>query len=100
MTSKYKHMTILFSKENDTNEWMILFLLKLFITQTSILRNSKKIKYKNLYLIQITETYSKTQFAHLQYYYTLTFKNKSKNDTISINCQQWTNVIDKNIENT
>ena len=28
LTSEYKHMTILFSKENDTNEWMILFLLK------------------------------------------------------------------------
>ena len=40
----------------------------LFITQTSILRNSKKkIKYKNLYLIQITKTYSKTQFAHFIY---------------------------------
>ena len=63
---------------------------KLFITQTSILRNSKKIKYKNLYLIQITITYSKTQFAHFIYNTTilLTFKNKSKNDTISINCQQ------------
>ena len=22
LTSEYKHMTILFSKENDTNEWM------------------------------------------------------------------------------
>ena len=39
----------------------------LFITQTSILRNSKKIKYKNLYLIQITKTYSKAQFAHFIY---------------------------------
>ena len=29
LTSEYKHMTILFSKENDTNEWMILFLLKI-----------------------------------------------------------------------
>ena len=51
----------------------------------------KKIKYKNLYLIQITKTYSKAQFGHFiynSYYYTLTFKNKSKNDTISINCQQ------------
>ena len=50
----------------------------------------KKIKYKNLYLIQINKTNSKTQFHsfHIQYYYTLTFKNKQKNDTISINCQQ------------
>ena len=40
---------------------------KLFITQTSILRKSKKIKYKNLYLIQITKTYSKRQFAHFIY---------------------------------
>ena len=31
------------------------------------LRISKKIKYKNLYLIQITKTYSKTQFAHFIY---------------------------------
>ena len=54
------------------------------------LRISKKIKYKNLYLIQITKTYSKNTVRsfHIQYYYTLTFKNKSKNDTISINCQQ------------
>ena len=29
LASEYKHMTILFSKENDTNEWMILFLLKI-----------------------------------------------------------------------
>ena len=27
----------------------------------------QKIKYKNLYLIQITKMYSKTQFAHLIY---------------------------------
>ena len=27
----------------------------------------KKIEYKNLYLIQITKTYSKTQFAHFIY---------------------------------
>ena len=29
LASEYKHMAILFSKENDTNEWMILFLLKI-----------------------------------------------------------------------
>ena len=30
LTSEYKHITIiLFSKENDTNEWMILSLLKI-----------------------------------------------------------------------
>ena len=29
LTFEYKHMTILLSKENDTNEWMILFLLKI-----------------------------------------------------------------------
>ena len=27
----------------------------------------QKIKYKNLYLIQITKTYSKAQFAHFIY---------------------------------
>ena len=27
----------------------------------------QKIKYQNLYLIQITKTYSKTQFAHFKY---------------------------------
>ena len=35
LTSEYKHMTILFLKENDTNELMILFLLK-FIHYTNI----------------------------------------------------------------
>ena len=34
--------------------------------KTSILRNSK-IKYKNLYLIQINKTNSKTQIAHFIY---------------------------------
>ena len=57
LTSEYKHMTILFSKENDTNEWMILFLLK-FIHYTNIdFTQLKKIKLKKLYLIQITKTY-------------------------------------------
>ena len=42
---------------------------KLFITQTSILRNSKKIKYKNLYLIQITKMYPNNivSVIHIQY---------------------------------
>ena len=49
----------------------------------------QKIKYKNLYLIYITKTFKSTvRSFHIQYYYTLTFKNKSKNDTISMNCQQ------------
>ena len=81
-----------------TNEWMILFLLKIIHYTNIDFAQFKKIKYKNLYLIQITKTYSKAQFAHFiynTYYYTLTFKNKSKNDTISINCQQWTNAVDK-----
>ena len=39
LTSEYKHITILFSKENDTNEWMILFLLKI-------------IHYTNIYFTQ------------------------------------------------
>ena len=53
----------------------------------------QKIKYKNLSHPN-NENVFKSQFAHF-IYNTLTFKNKSKNDTISINCQQWTNVIDK-----
>ena len=85
LTSEYKHMTILFSKENDTNEWMILFLQKkLFITQTSIWRNSKKIKYKNLYLIQITITYSKTQFSHFIYNTTILWHSKINRKTIQL----------------
>ena len=63
---------------------------KLFITQTSILRNSKKIKYKKFISHPNNENVFKSTVRsfHIQYYYTLTFKNKSKNDTISINCQQ------------
>ena len=57
----------------------------------------KKIKLKKLYLIQITKTYSKTQFAHFIYNTTILWHSKinRKNDTISINCQQWTNAVDK-----
>ena len=59
LTSEYKHMTILFSKENDTNEWMILFLLKIIHYINIDFAQFKKIKikkiYKNLYLIQITK---------------------------------------------
>ena len=63
---------------------------KLFITQTSILRNSKKIKYKKFISHPNNDNVFKNTVRsfHIQYYYTLTFKNKSKNDTISINCQQ------------
>ena len=67
LTSEYKHMTILFSKENDTNEWMILFLLKIIHYTKHRFYAIQKIKYKNLYLIQITKTYLKTQFAHFIY---------------------------------
>ena len=50
----------------------------------------QKIRYKNLYLIQINKNEFKNTVRsfHIRYYYTLTFKNKQKNDTISINGQQ------------
>ena len=52
LTSEYKHMTILFSKENDTNEWMILFLLKIIhYTNIDFAHLKKKLNIKNLYLI-------------------------------------------------
>ena len=57
---------------------------KLFITQTSILRNSKKIKYKNLYLIQITKTYSKAQFAHFIYNTTIPWHSKMNRKMIQL----------------
>ena len=47
---------------------MILFLLKIIhYTNIDFAQFKKKNKYKNLYLIQITKTYSKTQFAHFIY---------------------------------
>ena len=46
---------------------MILFLLKIIHYTNIDFAQFKKIKYKNLYLIQITKTYSKTQFAHFIY---------------------------------
>ena len=80
LTSEYKHMTILFSKENDTNEWMILFLLKTNIDFTQF----KKIKYKNLYLIQINKTNSKTQFAHFIYNTTIPWHSKINRKMIQL----------------
>ena len=66
------------------NEWYYSCKKKLFITQTSILRNSKKIKYKNLYLIQITITYWKTQFAHFIYNTTILWHSKINRKTIQL----------------
>ena len=49
----------------------------------------QKIKYKNLSHPNSKNVFKITvRSFHIQYYYTLTFKNKSKNGTISINCQQ------------
>ena len=69
---------------------MILFLTKLFITQTSILRNSKKLNILKFISHPITKMYPNNivSVIHIQYSYTLTFKNKSKTCTTSINCQQ------------
>ena len=76
LTSEHKHMTILFSKENDTNEWMILFLLKIIHYTNIDFTQFKKIKYKNLYLIKINKTNSKTQFAHFIYNTTIPWHSK------------------------
>ena len=85
LTSEYKHMTILFSKENDTNEWMILFLLKNYsLHKHRFCAIQKKIKYKNLYLIQITKTYSKTQFAHFIYNTTILWHSKINRKIIQL----------------
>ena len=47
---------------------MILFLLKIIhYTNIDLTQFKKKIKYKNLYLIKINKTNSKTQFAHFIY---------------------------------
>ena len=75
----------LFSKENDTNEWMILFLLKIIhYTNIDFCATQKKIKYKNLYLIQITKTYSKTQFAHFIYSTTIPWHSKINRKMIQL----------------
>ena len=44
----------------------------------------QKIKYKNLYLIQITKTYSKTQFAHLIYNTTIPRHSKINRKMIQL----------------
>ena len=69
---------------------MILFLLKI-IHYTNI----DFAQFKNIYIYKfISHPNNENVFKntvrsfHIQYYYTLTFKNKSKNDTITINCQQ------------
>ena len=46
---------------------MILFLLKIIHYTNIDFTQFKKIKYKNLYLIKINKTNSKTQFAHFIY---------------------------------
>ena len=84
LTSEYKHMTILFSKENDTNEWMILFLLKIIHYTNIDFAQFKKIKYINLYLIQITKTYSKSQFAHFIYNTTIPWHSKINRKMIQL----------------
>ena len=54
LTSEYKHMTILFSKENDTNEWMNdIIPAKNYSLHKHRFYAIQKIKYKNLYLIQL-----------------------------------------------
>ena len=46
---------------------MILFLLKIIHYTNIDFAQFEKIKYKNLYLIQITKTYSKALFIHFIY---------------------------------
>ena len=84
LASEYKHMTILFSKENDTNEWRILFLLKIIHYTNIDFTQFKKIKYKNLYLIQINKTNSKTQFAHFIYNTTIPWHSKINRKMIQL----------------
>ena len=84
LTSEHKHMTILFSKENDTNEWMILFLLKIIHYTNIDFTQFKKIKYKNLYLIKINKTNSKTQFAHFIYNTTIPWHSKINRKMIQL----------------
>ena len=84
LASEYKHMAILFSKENDTNEWMILFLLKIIHYTKHRFYAIQKIKYKNLYLIQITKKYSKAQFAHFLYNNTIPWHSKINRKMIQL----------------
>ena len=85
LTSEYKHMTILFSKENDTNEWMILFLLKIIhYTNIDFAQFKKKIKHENLYLIQISKTYSKALFVHFIYNTTIPWHSKINRKMIQL----------------
>ena len=58
LTSEYKHMTILFSKENDTNEWMILFLLKIIHYTNIDFAQFKKLNIK-IYISSNYEDVSK-----------------------------------------
>ena len=58
MISEYKHMTILFSKENDTNEWMILFLLKIIHYTNIDFTQFKKLNIK-IYISSNYEDVSK-----------------------------------------
>ena len=44
----------------------------------------QKIKYKNLYLIQITKTYSKAQFAHFIYNTTIPIHSKINRKMIQL----------------
>ena len=84
LPSEYKHMTILFSKENDTNEWMILFLLKIIHYTNIDFAQFEKIKYKNLYLIHITKTYSKALFVHFIYNTTIPWHSKINRKMIQL----------------
>ena len=64
LTSEYKHMTILFSKENDTNEWMILFLLKIIhYTNIDFAQFKKKLNIK----IYISSKYRKRIQKHCSF---------------------------------
>ena len=58
LISEYKHMTILFSKENDTNEWMILFLLKIIHYTNIDFTQFKKLNIK-IYISSNYEDVSK-----------------------------------------
>ena len=85
LTSEYKHMTILFSKENDTNEWMILFLLKIIHYTNIDFTQFKKLNIK-IYIssIHITKTYSKARFAHFIYNTTIPWHSKINRKMIQL----------------
>ena len=66
------------------NEWYYSCLLKIIHYTNIDFTQFKKIKYKNLYLIQINKTNSKTQFAHFIYNTTIPWHSKINRKMIQL----------------